>query len=328
MWWWRWTLGTVHCSIPRNLPELPCRTMKPTHPCSWEDLSDCHSASHWSWYLPATSTLCSTGRLKARRKTCESNRKHKCPVENRSRKYPNDTVCWFIFISLPLKPYALTLSMPQYPYQMISLPNGRSCWKSQKMEIMTQSLPTTLLDLEKKTIWVQSLGGKTPGNPSVSNFLSFIHSICAESKVAAWQTSDFFHCFNDPIILTKFGYKSSEPTSLSHHVRSLFKNPVSNIYGTVSAPERSPHFATSSWFQPRCRKDWSSSVHELPRRPLSFPVKVTVTIRRCLRPGIFPPFPHSSPPPTNLSAIVVDLDDPRGLQSEQPPLSSPVSSKS
>ena len=30
MWWWRWTLGTVHCSIPRNLPELPCRTMKPT----------------------------------------------------------------------------------------------------------------------------------------------------------------------------------------------------------------------------------------------------------------------------------------------------------
>ena len=121
-------------------------------------------------------------------------------------------ICWLIFISLPLKPYALTLVV------YASIPNDLSApFPAEVADFVPKdgnhdkkSLPTTLLDLEKKTIWVQSLGGKTPGNPSVSNFLSFIHSICGESKVAAWQTSEFCSLFQRPhyfdkIRIQKFG---------------------------------------------------------------------------------------------------------------------------
>ena len=331
MWWWRWTLGTVHYSIPRNLRKVPCRTMEPTHPCSWEDPSDCHSASHWSWYLPATSTLCSTNRLKIRRKNLRIEPKTQMS-SRRSIKKVSKWYCMLVYFHH----FALLLSL--IVYASISIPSMISLYpsrqklliSSQKMEIMTQSLPTTLLDLEKKQYECNHLEVKHQEILQFPTFWASSIQFVENRKLQPDKHLNFFHCFNDPIILTKFGYKSSEPTSLSHHVRSLFKNPVSNIYPTRVWSRKVTTFCHGKLMvnQPRCNKNGSSSVHELPRKPLSFPVKVTVTIRRCLRPGIFPPFPHSSPPPTNLSAIVVDLDDPRGLQSEQPPLSSPVSSKS
>ena len=176
------------------------------------------AASHWSWYLPATSTLCSTDRLKIRRKNLRIEPKTQMS-SRKSIKKVSKMICWFIFISLPLKPYALT-----HVYASISIPNdlstlpGRSCWfRPKRWEIMTQSLPTTLLDLEKKTIWVQSLGGKTPGNPSVSNFLSFIpFNLCrieSCSLTNIWFLSLFQrpHYF-DKIRIQKFGTNILCPT--------------------------------------------------------------------------------------------------------------------